>query len=463
MGVLNAVRTWFSRKAGGEAQSAEELRVAFRARYHQFKLLLNANNKALEIMAEMEEALKGTWPFGMTFVRSRCTRVSTNVFQIAKHLNDLAPGKYEVLYHRFKDIQVKINPYIRPRSVSLEGPTVIPLQEVDKTMADQVGSKLANLGEIGNRIGLKVPRGFAVTAQGYEQFIKYSDLQAEIDRRIQSADMDRTDELYRLTASLQHLIISAPLPRDLEGVIIHHFRLLEKEVGEGARVAVRSSALGEDFPGTSFAGQYRSELNVSADYVLQAYKEVVASKYSLPAMTYRLNRGIRDEDVAMCVGCMHMVDAVSGGVMYSRNPVNIRDDAVVINAVWGLPKSVVDGSATADLFVISRGNPERIRRKDILFKDQKLVCYPEEGVCRLDLTGDVGGLPSLTDDQALELARLAVRLEAYYKTPQDIEWAIGEDENITVLQCRPMQQIGEGPKREDGKAGGRELGTVILK
>ena len=463
MGVLNTVKTWFSRKAGAEALSAEELRVAFRGRYHQFKLLLNANNKALEIMAEMEEALKGTWPFGMTFVRSRCTRVSTSVFQIAKHLNDLTPGKYEALYDRFKNIQININPYIRPRSISQEGPPVIPLQEVDKTMADQVGSKLANLGEMGKRIGLKVPRGFAITAQGYERFMKHSDLQAEIDRRIQSADMDRVDELYRLTASLQQLIIGAPLPPDLEEAILEHFRLLEKEVGKGARVAVRSSALGEDLPGTSFAGQYRSELNVSGDYLLQAYKEVVASKYSLPAMTYRLNRGIRDEDVAMCVGCMHMVDAVAGGVMYSRNPVNIRDDAVVINAVWGLPKSVVDGSAMADLFVISRGDPVRIRQKEILFKDQKFVCYPDEGVCRLDLTGDEGGLPSLTDDQALELARLGVRLEAYYQTPQDIEWAIEEDGNITVLQCRPMQQIGEGRKGAADKTDERELGSVILK
>ena len=462
MGVLNVLKRWFSRKGVEEAQSAEELRVDFRARYHQFKLLLNANNKALEIMAEMEEALTGIWPFGMTFVRSRCTRVSTSVFQIAKHLNDLAPAKYELLYDRFKDIQIKINPYIRPRSVSHEGPTVIPLQEVDKTMADQVGSKLANLGEIGSRIGLKVPRGFAVTAQGYEQFMKHSDLQAEIDRQIQSANVERMDELYRLTASLQQLIIGAPLPPDLEGTILEHFRLMEKEVGKGIRVAVRSSALGEDLPGTSFAGQYRSELNVSSDSVIQAYKEVVASKYSLPAMTYRLNRGIRDEDVAMCVGCMHMVDAVAGGVMYSRNPVNIRDDAVVINAVWGLPKSVVDGSATADLFVVSRGDPMTIRRKDIPYKDQKFVCYPDEGVCRLDLTGEVGGLASLTDDQALALADLAVRLEAYYRSPQDIEWAIEEDGNITVLQCRPMQQKGRGRVKAAVDTEGDEIGNPIL-
>ena len=89
----------------GESSNVEELRTAFKARYHQFKLLLNANNKALDIMAEMEEALKGVHPFGMTFVFSRCTSISTSVWQIVKHLNDLAPGRYEELYERFSYIR----------------------------------------------------------------------------------------------------------------------------------------------------------------------------------------------------------------------------------------------------------------------------------------------------------------------------------------------------------------------
>ena len=198
---------------------------------------------------------------------------------------------------------------------------------------------------------------------------------------------------------------------------MEQFQALEKE-GEGKlTVALRSSALGEDLPGTSFAGQYRSELNVSRESLLQAYKEVVASKYSLTAMSYRLNRGIRDEDVAMCVGCLQMVNASSGGVMYSRNPVQIRDDSVIINAIWGLPKSVVDGSLTPDVFLISRGEPFAIRQKQIAVKDQKFVCYPDEGVCRLDITGEESRMPSLSDEQALDLARLAVRLEEYYRIP----------------------------------------------
>jgi pyruvate, water dikinase len=446
MGVFDRVTSLFRRGPKPEPQSPEELRLAFRGRYHLFKLLLNANNKALDIMAEMEEALKGTWPFGMSFVRSRSTSVSTSVFQIVKNLNDLAPGKYNALLLRFKEIQMKINPYIRPPAPSHDGALVRPLREVDKSMADLVGSKLASLAEIGRQVDLRIPEGFAVTAIGYDVFVKHSDLQAEIDRRIQSTNVEQLDQLFSLSASIQQLIMTSPLPPDLEKAILEQYRLLEEEVGKGVRVALRSSALGEDMLGTSFAGQYRSELNVSRENLLEAYKNVVASKYSLTAMTYRLNRGIRDEEVAMGVGCMQMVDAVSGGVMYSRNPLDIRDDAVVINATWGLPKSVVDGSAATDLFVVSRGDSMAIREKAIPVKDQKFVCYPEEGVCRLEVTGEESRMASLTDEQAKELARLAVRIEAYYKRPQDIEWAVDGKGSIVILQCRPLFQKAEKEK-----------------
>jgi len=453
MGVFESLKSLLRKGSKQEPQSPEELRLAFRGRYHLFKLLLNANNKALDIMAEMEEALKGTWPFGMSFVRSRCTSVSTSVFQLVKNLNDLAPGKYGALFGRFKEIQMKINPLISPRMVSQEGALVRPLRDVDKSMADLVGSKLANLAEIGRQVDFRIPGGFAITAIGYDLFMRHSDLQAEIDRRIQTTNVEQLDQLFGLSASIQQLIMASPMPPDLARAILDQYRLLEEEAGKGVRVALRSSALGEDVPGTSFAGQYRSELNVSREHLLEAYKNVVASKYSLTAMTYRLNRGIRDEEVAMCVGCVQMVDAVSGGVMYSRNPLDIRDDAVVINALWGLPKSVVDGSAATDLFIVSRGDSLAIREKVVPVKDQKFVCYPEEGVCRLDVTGEESRMASLTDDQAKELARLAVRIEAYYQRPQDIEWAVDQDGSVLILQCRPLLQKAESEKNpEEEKA-----------
>jgi len=432
---------------------AEAIRHDFKTRYHHFKLLLNANNKALEIMTEIEEALQGTRPFGMNFIRSRCTAASTAVWQIAKNLNEIAPGKYEDLYERFKAIQLEINPCLVHPDNGRQGPLVIALDAIDKGMADQVGGKMANLGEIRNQLNMRVQNGFAITARAYYRFMEHNDLQSEIDRRIQATDVDRLDQLHALSADIRQLIIGSPVPDDVGEAVMEAYRRLEKTDGKGIRVAMRSSALGEDFAGTSFAGQYLSELNVCSEYILDVYREIVASKYGLAAMAYRLNRGIRDEDVAMCVGCMSMVDPVCGGVLYSRSPLNVRDHAIVINAVWGLPKSVVDGSSSTDLFIVSRQTPMKIIQKEIALKEQKYVCYPDAGVCRMDEIGDERELPSLQDDQALDLARMALKIEAHYGVAQDMEWAIQQDGAIVLLQCRPLQQVD--------RLGGRDIETSL--
>jgi pyruvate,water dikinase len=440
MGFWNRlIQKIFPREAAPPSDT-DALRVAFQERYHHFKLLLNANDKALEIMAEIDEALKGTQPFGMNFVKSRCTLVAINVWQIVEHLNELAPGRYEALYERFREIQKRINPSLRSKHPSKKGPLIIPFSEVDKSLVDTVGSKIANLGEIRNHLDLKIPNGFAITAHAYEQFMDHSDLHTEIDRRIQSTDVSRLDQMYSLSAAIQLLIMQAPLPPELETAILEQYRQLEERDGDGIRVALRSSALGEDFIERSFAGQYRSELNVSGDNLLYVYKEIVASKYSPTAMTYRLNRGIPDADVPMCVGCMSMIDAVCSGVIYTASPVNIRDNRIEVHSVWGLPKPVVDGSTDTDLFVISRDDPMKIVHKEIPLKELRFVCYAEEGVCRLDDTGERAGLPSLEDPSALDLARLALLLEEYYGGPQDIEWTMERDGSIILLQCRPLQQ-----------------------
>ena len=187
-------------------------------------------------------------------------------------------------------------------------------------------------------------------------------------------------------SEIQKLIVGADLPPELAEAISQAYTELAEAAGGAVKVALRSSAIGEDAADTSFAGQYHSELNVGEDNLHAVYKEVLASKYALTAVSYRLHKGLRDEDVAMCVGCMVMVDSVCGGVMYSRDPTDSRSDAIFLNAVHGLAKSVVDGTVTPDLWVISRGEPLTILQREIRDKGQKVVCLPEEGVRLLEPT-----------------------------------------------------------------------------
>ena len=419
----------------------EKLRIDFQSRYHNFKLLLTSNNRALEVMADIEMALQGKRPFGMSFIRANCTGVSVNVFNMIKYLDNLAPDKYGQLYTSFSGIQKEIDHMLSAKKFLKDNRLLIPLDNVNKDMADFVGSKMANIGEVKSRLQVEVPDGFVITAAGYDDFIKENDLQAEIDGRFQSADSEDIEGRYTFSAEIQQLIIRAKVPEDLADAITQAWRQLEDKAGGPITMALRSSALGEDTQESSFAGQYRSELNVSSESVFQAYKEVVASKYSLQAITYRLNRGFKDEDISMCVGGMVMVDAVAGGVIYSCNPVNLRDNSIFINSTLGLPKSVVDGSEACDLFVISRKTPMELIREDIQVKERKFVCFPEEGVCEMELTGDAGNQASIDKKQAFYLADIAVKIEDYYQTPQDIEFAVGQDGTVYILQCRPLQQM----------------------
>ena len=129
MGLFSKISSvFFKRKRPVSKEDIEKLRTDFQERYHHFKLLITANNKALQTMSEMEEALTGSKPFGMTFVMSRCTGVATSVWQIIDNMNKLALGRYDVLYDRFKEIQLNINPYLQSKSIRKEGPLTISLR-----------------------------------------------------------------------------------------------------------------------------------------------------------------------------------------------------------------------------------------------------------------------------------------------------------------------------------------------
>lgn len=439
--IKSFFKDFFQAEDEASAPTPEELSKAFKVRYHHFRLLLNANQKALETMSELEQAMRGFEPFGMGFVRAGCTAISTSVYQIIKNLDALAPDQYTILYSRFKDIQNKINPHVFPVEEPVAGPMVLGFGEMgikcSPACAEIVGAKMANLGEVAS-MGLDVPDGFVVTASGYARFLEHAQVREEIFRRMQAAGATELDELYALSSDLQKLIIDSGLPPDLESEIYSHFDLMAEKHGPDTRVAIRSSALCEDLAGVSFAGQFDSELNVSRENIIQVFKEIVASKYSPQAMAYRLSRGVREKDVAMCVGFMIMVDAVAGGVMYTGNPMDRADNAIAVNSVWGLPKAIVDGSAPSDFLRISRDSLEIIE-KNIAHKPEKFVCNPEEGVGRVAVDPDLAGEPSVTGEQCRKLAEIALNLEDHYGGPQDIEWAVGQGGEIYILQTRPLE------------------------
>lgn len=399
------------------ATDAAALQESFRSHYRSFRSLLTANNNALELMAEMDQILAQGQTFGMAFVRGHSTALTVNVYKMIQDLQDLSGGRYAALLPPFQRISGQMESILARQPRIPEGKVVMPLTEISMDDADLVGDKMANLGEVMNRVGLRVPPGFVITAAAAQEFMGQSGLQNEINRLLKSLDMDDLESLYTISAQIQRLISGAPLPQDLEGQILGMYEELLGGKGDKPLVSMRSSAVGEDLRSVSFAGQYRTQLNIGEESLLQTYKEIVASKYRSQAIVYRHQRGFRHQDVTMCVGCMAMVDAVASGVIFSRSPRNPHSSWVEINAAPGLAGQVVAGSVKTDFYKVGREGPHEIfdRRPG----DSK---------------------PVLTDVQLQELARIATRLERHFGAPQDIEWSIEAGGEIFILQSRAIAQ-----------------------
>ena len=194
---------WFRRKGSGAEENrdveVEYLRLNFKARYHSFKLLISANNKSLENMADIERALQGSEVFGMGFIKSRVTAISVSVFSMISHLKTITGGKYPGLEPSFFRIEQEIARILSPKK-SVEDPRlVIPFKDVTPGMSYLVGEKMAHAAEVKNMLGLTVPEGFAITATAYDLFMRENRLQSEIERIIQSAGPDSGSKIRHST------------------------------------------------------------------------------------------------------------------------------------------------------------------------------------------------------------------------------------------------------------------------
>jgi len=301
-----------------EQPDPEEARNLFQRRYHALRLLLAANTRALNAMAIMEQAAIDGSAFGMTFVRSHATAVGVNVFKMVRNLDILAPEKYALLFDRLQEIQGRIDNDLATVPPQENLPPVLPMHEVRHAHIDVAGSKMATLGEVANAIGLAVPDGFVITTSAYQRLISANDLQPEISRLLQAYQSEELDELFVLASKLQQLILAAEVPPEIADAIEAAADAVNTE--PDGTFAMRSSALGEDAAGVSFAGQYESLLNIRRSHLVASYLEVVATKYTPQAMQYRKQRGIRDDQGAMSVGCLEMVDARSGRRCLLRQP-----------------------------------------------------------------------------------------------------------------------------------------------
>ena len=446
------LRRFFRRLLGRDRwkplEARPDARAALHLQYLTFKDLITSNDEILEVIADMEKKLEGRTTFGMTFVRSRSVTAASHAYRMIQNLNALSHRRYQELYVRFADIQQTVERILARSPGREKGPLVLPLASVSLDDLERVGGKSANLGEMKNRAGLPVPGGFAITTGACIEFFEANQLQDEIRALLLGLDVEDLQSASGTSETIRQAILAAVLPPRIEAAILESYARLSSSLGSGPRVALRSSALGEDGE-LSFAGQYVSVLNVPPGEILAAYKEVIAGLYTPRAICYRAIKGIPDEDVPMGVSCLAMVDAVASGVACSVDPNRPDVRRMVINGAWGLGIGTVDGSVSPDAWTVSKGGKNSVMARIAGSKETSVEALSEGGVEAVPVPSELRPSLCLTDGQVEELARLVQAVESHYGVPQEVEWALDRSGQFFLLQARPLHASSRWTEKEE--------------
>ncbi|MCS5711682.1 phosphoenolpyruvate synthase [Candidatus Berkiella aquae] len=331
---------------------------------------------------------------------------------------------------------------------------VIPLNKLGIKDVDKVGGKNASLGEMIchlTQAGVKVPDGFATTADAFRAFLQQDGLAEKIYEQLDKLDVENVNELRKVGQKIRHWIVETPFQAEFIDAIHQSYESLCN--GDPlCAVAVRSSATAEDLPEASFAGQQETFLNIRGlDNILSAMKEVFASLFNDRAIAYRVHHGFVHQDIALSAGVQKMVrsDLAASGVMFSMDTESGFTDVVFITSSYGLGEMVVQGAVNPDEFYVHKptlaAKRPAIVRRNLGSKQLKMI-YQEDTVIegnhacvtKVEVEAEERTAFSLSDDEIQQLAEQAVIIEKHYNRPMDIEWAKdGIDGQLYIVQARP--------------------------
>jgi pyruvate,water dikinase len=326
-----------------------------------------------------------------------------------------------------------------------------------------VGGKNASLGEMYRELtpqGIKIPNGFAITAEAYRYVLDQADAWQPLHEALDELDSDNVADLAKRARKAREIIYAAPLPEDLESQILNAFAQLQQEYGENLSVAVRSSATAEDLPTASFAGQQDTYLNIRGDQaLLDACKRCFASLFTDRAIHYRIDQGFDHFKLALSIGVMKMVrsDLDASGVMFSLDTESGFSDVVFITGSYGLGENVVQGAVDPDEFYVHKPTFEQghraVLRRTLGAKKIKMV-YSEgrthESTRNIVTSAQEREHFCIDDQDVLTLADYAIQIEKHYSAkagqarPMDMEWAKdGIDGQLYIVQARPETVVSQ--------------------
>ncbi len=350
---------------------------------------------------------------------------------------------------------------------------VVSLQELNMEDVPRVGGKNASLGEMLQNLGtlgVKVPGGFATTAEAFQEFIAHEGLAERIADQLATLDIEDVTALQYAGKKIRQWVMAVPFTANFEKAINKAYQGLENEFGQNVSWAVRSSATAEDMPDASFAGQQETYLNVSGlDDIKMAIRKVFASLFNDRAIAYRVHQGYEHENVALSAGIQKMIrsDIACSGVMFTLDTESGFRDVVFITGSYGLGEMVVQGAVNPDEFYVHKGmltagNPAILQRT-LGSKAEKMHYSDNSGqlVEIAAVPAEEQHLFCLSDQEVESLAKIAISIEEHYQRPMDIEWAKdGTDGKLYVVQARP-ETVQSQQKHVIEKYQLTETGTII--
>jgi len=436
---------WWKKKPHSPAGSAVE---RIRQKYVSFRELLSLNNECLELMAGLQEDLQYI-PARRDVVDTRVTAIFEKADGVVGALEKLTGMRYATLLEAVDGQRNEVGRYIAAHQELVTPRLSARLSEINADAGAEAGGKAAILGEVKNRVGLPTPDGYVLTTEAYRQFCGIP-LWTAIRDALRNVDLNDLAGLQVIAARLQAMVMERPVPRAIEVAITERAQVLDPQ---GRGLAVRSSAPGEggEKGETTYAGQFLSLINVPLEQVVDAYKRVVAARFSERALFYRLSTGLLEVESPMAVLFLPVIRARASGIMYTRDPADSRSKGLWVTATRGLGLEIASGRMPADLFVVSRSRPHAVLEQTLVRKEAQLVVQPGGGLMRDPLEASAAEAPSLQTRELETLAEWGVRLEEHFHVPQDVEWALDEDGKLWILQARSLALVHQAPSRSKAR------------
>jgi pyruvate,water dikinase len=392
-----------------------------RHRYRILRRLLAANSEMLELMADLEADLSHYDP-GEPAVVDPVLRLLDGSLLLAENLNLLTGASHRALYPAHTEIEEAVRSTLRAFPAPSLLPLTLPLAEAGPARIREVGGKAAGLGPLVPVVPGAVPPGFVVTTAAYRLFLSENRLNDPIRKLFRDLSLITGRRLFQeRTKEIRGLIEGSPVPNRVLEALDAGLRFFGD--GSTGRLAVRSSAVGEDGR-MSFAGQFETLLDVAPEAVAAAYRTVVASRWGDHAVLYRVAGGFTEADTPMAVLVMPMLDARAAGVLYTRDPRDEAADRMLIDAAAGLAGAMVRGETTAWTLLARRSRPGEVETSS----------QPSAKA-----SGTSGGPLSGGDVKAL--VEVGLRLETFRGGPLDIEWVVTRDGDLKIVQCRPLRTV----------------------